>query len=176
MTRVWRAGVRRNSFLVAADLVGFSDNLDDADELLLARNTLVNAAIKTPLFEEAAALGAIAGQLLGDEIRIAFAEDGVDPALLLNFLHSLLDTLHNKNLAIRLVVLKGVVHPAEREGCRFLDGLLPYAAQRWMAKKHLFVDRSFLANAGAYEVLSPVTRLDTWHQVSVDSEFGWRWH
>lgn len=136
----WRKNTEARAFLVALDISGFSRHMDEPDQLLAHREHFFRAIEQTSLFAQAKPTGAVVSHFLGDELRLAF-RGSVGAQAVYKFVGEVLAILAEGNrhviperhTRVKGVVFTGVVTWREWRTCDYLDGPLPFKAQRWMA-------------------------------------------
>jgi hypothetical protein len=139
-TQRWRKNTETQAFLVALDIAGFSRHMDEPDQLLEHRESFLRAIEDTGLFAQAKPAGSVVTHFLGDELRLAF-RGAVGAQAVCTFVDEALAHLARSNdpviperhTSVKGVVYAGVVIWREWRKCTYLDGPLPFKAQRWMA-------------------------------------------
>jgi|RhiMetdeSRZDD1v2_1073273.scaffolds.fasta_scaffold347997_3 hypothetical protein len=137
----WRENEETMAFLVALDISGFSRYMTEPDQLLDHRMRFFKAVERTTLIPIARQLGTVVVHFLGDELRLAF-QNSVGGREVYKFIDDVQAVLENENrevvterrTRVKGTVFKGVVTWKTWQKCTFLDGSLPFKAQRWMAE------------------------------------------
>jgi hypothetical protein len=137
----WHEHHEKSCFLVTLDIAGFSRHLENPNQLLAHRTALFRALENTSLVKEAMQNHTLAVHFLGDELRLAF-RDLVGAARVRRFLDDVQTNLDRTNTdiapewrtTVKGTVLAGVISWATWNSCIFIDGALPFKAQRWMEK------------------------------------------
>lgn len=139
-TIAWPEHQEMSVFLVSLDIAGFSRALHQPSQLLEHRETFLRAIERTTLFKTAQGAGQVAAHFLGDELRLAFL-DTVGARAVHSFVEDVRAALAQANdsvpperqTRVKGTVFVGVVSRQTWHGCTFLDGELPFQAQRWMS-------------------------------------------
>ncbi len=168
-THRWQRHKETRAFLVALDISGFSRHMDEPDQLLEHRERFFRAIEQTSLFAQTQQAHTVVSHFLGDELRLAFC-DSVGVQAVHAFVNEVLAILarSNQNVVparwtrVKGVVLNGVVIWRTWRKCDYLDGPLPFKAQRWMTHLQpgeIAVDNGF-KNAMRHEAIPTGTLLE----------------
>ena len=149
----WEKYKPTHAFLVALDISGFSKDLDP-DSLLNHRMNFFNAITETYLFNKASEDGSVKTHFLGDELRLAYQVE-LGASQVKQFIDEVFSRLAQLNKRVREeyrthvkgAVLQGVVTWKTWHNCDYINGELPFKAQRWMgylAPGEVVADEEFL--------------------------------
>jgi len=157
----WRQNNPTEVYLVALDVVGFSQLLDSPVRLAGTRTLLLSSVQSTSLYPSAKLSKAVAVHFLGDELRIAFRCSVISAVRALSFTRDVVRAIKASNTTSKTptrvtgALIKELATPKIWNKCRYLDGCAPATAQRLMDYKEddvkLLQPGEFVTNRNFYE-------------------------